>query len=131
MLLKSSARCHMPSRWPLTPHAASPTTITGPAVVLYHEITSSHTLVLQYSLTLFGPRPTQIRNRVQVHCTIAAKFWHRWLNIIIIRRRIDSSNKRLISRENDSGFWHILIKKYMYKMTVVESLHNLIGVVTF
>ena len=33
MLLKSSARCHMPSRWPLTPHAASPTTITSPAVV--------------------------------------------------------------------------------------------------
>ena len=23
MLLRSSARCHMPSRWPLTPHAAS------------------------------------------------------------------------------------------------------------
>ena len=24
MLLRSSASCHMPSRWPLTPHAASP-----------------------------------------------------------------------------------------------------------
>ena len=33
MLLKSSARCHMPSRWPLTPHAASPTMSTSPAVV--------------------------------------------------------------------------------------------------
>ena len=33
MLLKSSATCHMPLRWPLTPHAASPTTSTSPAVV--------------------------------------------------------------------------------------------------
>ena len=33
MLLRSSASWHMPSRWPVTPNAASPTTSTSPVVV--------------------------------------------------------------------------------------------------